>query len=67
MSREHLKNGLNNTEYEHDSLEMNGNNTNIHGNMLEWLENSLNILQCPTISLNFKSDMHKRNHFPIQK
>ena len=38
---------------EHDSLEMNGNGLNIHGNMLEWLETQLNIHQ-------FKLQIHEQ-------
>ena len=52
MSHKHLKNGLKYTQIEHDSLDLNENNTNIHENVLnilqfrlEWLENQLNIHQ----------------------
>ena len=69
MSHKHLKNGLNYTKIEHDSLEMNGNTLNIHGNMLDMNENSLNIHQCPmksfTILLKINTNGMELELFPI--
>ena len=59
MSHKHLKNDGKYTKYEHISLEMNGNSTNIHGNMLNVLQFSLQMFQKAMDILEFKPWIHE--------